>query len=184
MVFQAWAALANDNRHGPSAAEAHQAPPEIPEDTLGALLLAVLLIITLANVFVRYFTDQSFAWTEEISSFLMLILSMVGGAAAIRRDSHIRIEYFFQAGTPARQQRLARLSALANALFFLILGLLSAQMCWDEFRFGDISPAIGLPKWWYSIWLPMLCGVLCARSIGRYRHARRFIAHDPSAGGL
>lgn len=154
----------------------------MPEDTLGALLLAVLLIITLANVFVRYFTDQSFAWTEEISSFLMLVLAMVGSAAAIYRDSHIRIEYFFQAGSPARQQRLARLSAMTSGLFFLLLGVLSAQMCWDEFRFGDISPAIGLPKWWYSIWLPILCGVLCVRSIGRVRHAGRFIDHGSSTG--
>ena len=37
------------------------------EDRLGAGLLAVLLLITLVNVVVRYFTDQSFAWTEEIS---------------------------------------------------------------------------------------------------------------------
>ena len=176
--------MANAKHLGPSASAAQQNTSQIPEDTLGALLLAALLIITLANVFVRYFTDQSFAWTEEISSFLMLVLSMVGGAAAIRRDSHIRIEYFFQAGSPARQQRLAQLSALANTVFFLILGLLSAQMCWDEFRFGDISPAIGLPKWWYSIWLPILCAVLCARSIGRYRRARQATAHDPSAGGL
>ena len=174
--------MANADRPGHGHAPVAQTGSRIPEDTLGALLLAVLLIITLANVFVRYFTDQSFAWTEEISSFLMLVLAMVGSAAAIYRDSHIRIEYFFQTGAPDRQRRLARLSALASALFFLLLGMLSGQMCWDEFRFGDISPAIGLPKWWYSIWLPILCGVLCARSIGRFRHASRFIDHDPSTG--
>jgi TRAP-type C4-dicarboxylate transport system permease small subunit len=146
-------------------------PPRIPEDAIGALLLAALLVITLANVFVRYFTDQSFAWTEEVSSVLMLVLAMVGSSAAIFRDSHIRIEYFFKSRSPSRERGFARLSALANGLFFFLLGLLSAQMCWDEFRFGDISPAIGLPKWWYSIWLPILCGVLSARSLGRTRNA-------------
>ena len=176
--------MANADRPGHGLAPLTQTGSRIPEDTLGALILAVLLVITLANVFVRYFTDQSFAWTEEISSFLMLVLAMVGSAAAIYRDSHIRIEYFFQAGSTARQRRLARLSALANGLFFLVLGILSAQMCWDEFRFGDISPAIGLPKWWYSIWLPILCGVLCVRSIRRYRHADASIGHDPLNGSL
>lgn len=145
----------------------------LPEDTIGALLLAALLLITLVNVFVRYFTNQSFAWTEEISSFLMLVLCLVGSASAIYRDSHIRVEYFFDGGSATRRAQFARFSAIANALFFLVLGALSAQMAWDEFRFGDTSPAIGLPKWWYSIWLPIFCGILCARSIQRFRLPRR-----------
>lgn len=141
----------------------------IPEETLGALILAALLVITLANVFVRYFTDQSFAWTEEISSFLMLMLAMAGSAVAIVRDTHIRVEYFFESGSAKRQKQLARFSAIANALFFLLMGALSAQMAWDEFRFEDTSPAIGIPKWWYSIWLPIFCGIICARSLQRLR---------------
>jgi len=148
------------------------------------VLLAALLIITLLNVFVRYFTDQSFAWTEEISSFLMLMLAMAGGAVAIRRDTHIRIEYFFERGDVSRQRRMARLSAAANGFFFLVLGLLSSQMAWDEFRFGDISPAIGVPKWWYSIWLPIFCAILCVRSIERLRHADPPTAHDSTPGSL
>lgn len=147
------------------------------------MLLAALLLITLANVFVRYFTDQSFAWTEEISSFLMLLLAMAGSAVAVIRDAHIRVEYFFESGSPTRQKRLARWSAIANALFFLLLGALSAQMAWDEFRFGDTSPAIGIPKWWYSIWLPIFCGVICARSLQRLRHeGRRTDHHHPTTG--
>lgn len=140
-------------------------PERVFEDTLGAFLMAALLLITLLNVFVRYFTDQSFAWTEEISCVLMLLLSLAGSAAALVRDSHIRVDYFFARGTPARQQRLAILSALAVAAFFGLLGVLSAQMAWDEFRFNETSPAIGIPKWWYSVWLPVFCGILCARAL-------------------
>ena len=148
-------------------------PDRVFEDTLGALLMAALLLITLLNVFVRYFTDQSFAWTEEISCFLMLVLSLAGSAVAVVRDSHIRVDYFFGGGTPERQRRLALLSALAVAAFFGLLGVLSAQMAWDEFRFNETSPAIGIPKWWYSVWLPVFCGILCARSLQRWQRLRR-----------
>jgi TRAP-type C4-dicarboxylate transport system permease small subunit len=127
--------------------------------------MAALALITFANVLVRYFTSSSFAWTEEISCVLMLVLSLAGSAAALVRDSHIRVDYFFARGTPARQQRLAILSALAVAAFFGLLGVLSAQMAWDEFRFNETSPAIGIPKWWYSVWLPVFCGILCARAL-------------------
>jgi TRAP-type C4-dicarboxylate transport system permease small subunit len=148
-------------------------PERVFEDTLGAFLMAALLLITLLNVFVRYFTDQSFAWTEEISCVLMLLLSLAGSAAALVRDSHIRVDYFFARGTPARQQRLAILSALAVAAFFGLLGVLSAQMAWDEFRFNETSPAIGIPKWWYSVWLPVFCGILCARALQRWQRLLR-----------
>ena len=148
-------------------------PERVFEDTLGAFLMAALLLITLLNVFVRYFTDQSFAWTEEISCVLMLLLSLAGSAAALVRDSHIRVDYFFARGTPARQQRLAILSALAVAVFFGLLGVLSAQMAWDEFRFNETSPAIGIPKWWYSVWLPVFCGILCARALQRWQRLLR-----------
>ncbi len=139
----------------------------LAEDTIGSMLLAALLLITLLNVFVRYFTDQSFAWTEEISSFLMLVMSLAGSAAAIRRDSHIRIEFFLYSGSPARRSLLENFAALATALCFFGLGVLSAMMAWDEFRFGDTSPAIGIPKWWYSVWLPVFCAILCTRSLQR-----------------
>ena len=46
------------------------------EDWLTVLVMAALALITFANVLVRYFTDQSFAWTEEISVFLMIVLSL------------------------------------------------------------------------------------------------------------
>ena len=148
-------------------------PDRVFEDRLGAFLMAALLLITLLNVFVRYFTDQSFAWTEEISCFLMLVLSLAGSAAALVRDSHIRVDYFFTSGSSDRQRRLALFSALAVAAFFGMLGVLSAQMAWDEFRFNETSPAIGIPKWWYSVWLPVFCGILCARALQRWQHLRR-----------
>lgn len=160
-----------------------RATPQLPsqwEDHLGSILLAALLVITLANVFVRYFTDQSFAWTEEISSFLMLVLAMAGSAVAIRRDTHMRVEYFFYSGSQRQQNNLTRFSAITNIVFFVLMGALSAQMAWDEFRFGDISPAIGIPKWIYSIWLPIFCAVICVRSVGRLK---RVSEGTPKAGG-
>lgn len=159
-------------------------PGLLAEDTIGSVLLAALLLITLLNVFVRYFTDQSFAWTEEISSFLMLVMCLAGSAAAIRRDSHIRIEFFFDSGRPERRAAFAKFSALANTLCFFGLGLLSAMMAWDEFRFGDTSPAIGIPKWWYSVWLPVFCAILCARSLQRFQKSGRLAEHDTPEASL
>ncbi|MBV8157347.1 MAG: TRAP transporter small permease subunit, partial [Dyella sp.] len=56
------------------------------EDWIGVVVMALLVAITFANVVVRYFTDESFAWTEEFSVFLMIVLALVAGSAAVARD--------------------------------------------------------------------------------------------------
>jgi TRAP-type C4-dicarboxylate transport system permease small subunit len=63
------------------------------EDWLTVIIMAALALITFANVLVRYFTNSSFAWTEEISVFLMILLALVAGSAAVARNQHIRIEF-------------------------------------------------------------------------------------------
>lgn len=136
------------------------------EDVIGALAMAALCGITFVNVVVRYFTDESFAWTEEISIFLMVVMTLVAGAAAVARDRHIRIEYFFERGTARRQRNLALLSAFATLVLFAAMAVLGARMAFDEFRFDETSPGIGIPKWIYTIWLPILSLAIALRALG------------------
>src|SRR5690606_20662448 len=134
-------------------------PVRVPlkiEDWISVLVMAALAVITFANVLVRYMTDQSFAWTEEISIFLLIVLTMTASATAFVRKQHIRIELYADGGTPARRRRLALISYGLVLAFFVLLTILSARMAMDEFNGGDTSPAIGVPTWWYSMWMPVL----------------------------
>ena len=138
------------------------------EDWLTVIVMATLALITFANVLVRYFTNSSFAWTEEISIFLMIVLALVAGSAAVARNQHIRIEYFAEGGSPQRRRRLAQLGALSVALLFGLIAVLSVRVVWDDYRFGETSPGIGVPQWWYSIWLPVISALIAARAIGLF----------------
>lgn len=151
-------------------------PPDAPvddsprslalEDWLTVLTMAALALVTFANVLVRYFTDASFAWTEEFSVFLMIVLALVGGSAAVARDRHIRIEFFSGSGSAARQKRLAQLGSAMVALLFTVMAALSVRLVWDDYRYGETSPGIGVPQWWYSIWYPVLTGLIAWRAFG------------------
>lgn len=156
------------------------------EDWIGVIVMVLLVGITFANVIVRYFTDESFAWTEEFSVFLMIVLALVAGSAAVARDRNIRIEFFFERGSAARQRRLAILSAVAVAVMFLALAVLGARVTWDEYTFGETSPGIGVPSWWYSVWLPVLSIAIVLRALGlalRNLRALREASRRHEAGG-
>lgn len=144
------------------------------EDWLTVLVMALLASITFANVLVRYFTDQSFAWTEEFSVFLMIVLALVAGSASVARNRQIRIEYFAEHGSSARKRALARFGALMVFLLFVLMAVLSSRMVYDDIRFGETSPGIGVPSWWYSIWLPVMSVAIAGRALGLFiRRGRR-----------
>jgi TRAP-type C4-dicarboxylate transport system permease small subunit len=144
------------------------------EDWLTAIVMALLALITFANVLVRYFTSQSFAWTEEISVFLMIVLALVAGSAAVARNRQIRIEYFADNGPEWRQRALARFGALMVFVLFALLAVLSVRVVYDDIHFGETSPGIGVPQWWYTIWLPVMSVAIAGRALGLFiRRGRR-----------
>lgn len=147
--------------------------PVLLEEVLAVACMVVLVLLTLINVLVRYFTDESFAATEEISISLMVVMTVAGAAAAAARDRHVRIEYFYETGSLGRRQRLALLSAVVTAVFFVVLGALSARVVWDEYRYEETTMALGLPRWWLTVWVPMLCGLLSVRAVQVARKVRR-----------
>jgi TRAP-type C4-dicarboxylate transport system permease small subunit len=151
-------------------------PVRIPlklEDWVSVIVMAVLALITFANVLVRYLTDTSFAWTEEISVFLLIVVTMTAGATAFLRNQHIRIELFADGGTPQRRRTLAIISCTVVLLFFILLTALSARMALDDYTWGDTSPAIGIPNWWYTIWMPVLSLAISLRMAGMLRRLLR-----------
>lgn len=125
--------------------------------------MAGLCVITMANVVVRYLSDESFAWTEELSVFLLILTTMAGTAAAALRDNHIRIEFFLERGTPARRRGLALFGAAITFVFFLALALLTGRMAWDDYRYAEISMGLGVPRWWYTAWVPAFALVISFR---------------------
>jgi TRAP-type C4-dicarboxylate transport system permease small subunit len=159
--------------HAAEGDEATRIPLKI-EDWLTVVVMGLLSLITFANVLVRYFTDQSFAWTEEFSVFLMIVLSLVAGSASVARNRQIRIEYFADSGSEKRQRALARFGALMVFVLFALIAVLSARVVWDDYRFGETSPGIGVPQWWYTVWLPVMSVAIAGRALGLFiRRGRR-----------
>ena len=134
------------------------------EEWIGVACMMVLTLITLGNVLTRYFSDQSFAWTEEISVFLIVVMTLAGAASIAGRDGHIRIEYFYDGGSVARRRVLRALAAAATALVFIVLAVLFGATLAGEIRWGETSMGLGVPRWWFTIAIPPLCLAIALRA--------------------
>jgi len=150
------------------------APPDPPtrlplslERVLIAGAMAAMALITAANVVVRYLSNVSLAFTEEYSVALMVIVALLGTAMATAAGRHIRIGYFADL-LPPRAWRRAEIASLALVvLMFGILALWGGSLTWDEYRYEILSSGLGLPQWWYTLWLPLLSLLVIGRALGR-----------------
>lgn len=147
-----------------------EAPPRVPvtlEGGLAAAAMAVLAVLTMANVVSRYLTDVSLAFTEEYSVAIMVVMTFLGSAAAFAVDRHIRVTTFTEKLSPRAARRVEILVLLLGVATFGPLAWLGAFYAWDEYRFEILSPGLGVPNWLYTVWMPVLAAVICLRLLGR-----------------
>lgn len=111
--------------------------------------------------------------SPEISIFLLVLLTLAASATAFVRSFHIRIEIFAYNGSDARQKFCRVFANLATSTFFALLSVVSIRLVLDEFRFEETSPAMGVPTWWYTVWLPIFSAVIALRTAGMTLRAWR-----------
>jgi TRAP-type C4-dicarboxylate transport system permease small subunit len=139
--------------------------PYTIEQILSGVVMGLIVLITFGNVLARYFTSQSFAATEEFSIALLIVLSFLGSSAAFAFDRHIRVD-FFVAKLPRRMRAFADwLSFAVTASLFAFIAFYAGKLTWDQYRFEETSPALGVPQWWYTVWMPVLSVALVLRLV-------------------
>ncbi|WP_404298578.1 TRAP transporter small permease [Halomonas sp.] len=138
-------------------------PDARPERWLASLALLIISLISLGNVVTRYITGGSLAFTEEFSVFLLVVLTFAGAAVALRRNGHIRVGLLERA-LPAAPRKALILFQWACGM--AVLGMITwfgAKLAWQEYQWESLSPGLGLPQWWYIVWLPLLSAAMLIR---------------------
>lgn len=137
------------------------------ERVLLAMAMAIMALITAANVLARYLTNVSLAITEEYSVVLMVVIALIGAALAIATGRHIRVGYFTDLMGKAGQRRAEMLSLILAIICFGLLAVFGAKLAYDEYRFEVLSNGLGNPQWLYTGWLPLVSLLVIARAAGR-----------------
>jgi TRAP-type C4-dicarboxylate transport system permease small subunit len=152
---------------------AHAPPEDRPrigtavEEGIAGIAMALVCVITFANVLVRYFTNVSFAFTEEFSVFLLVVMTLAGASAAFARNRHIRMEYFVGKLGPRAHRGVEVLVTLCGVALFGVLAFYGFYLFQDDYQYGTTSPGIGVPQWLYTIWLPLFSLLITLRILGR-----------------
>ena len=136
---------------------------ERAEESLGALMLAVMSVIAFLNVVVRYCTNLSFAWSEELTVNLFVWAVLLGTAAAFRERGHLGMNLLYDA-LPKKARLLCSLLALALGLaFFAALAWYGCLEIKDEIELEATSESLGIPVWIYTLATPLVSCLVVVR---------------------
>lgn len=98
------------------------------EDWIAVTVFWALGFVVFYQFFTRYALDDSAAWTEEIARYLLIVVTFVGGSMAMRRNTHIHLEFLYRF-LPAKAGRvLSTLVDLVRVGFLSYATYLSAQL--------------------------------------------------------
>jgi TRAP-type C4-dicarboxylate transport system permease small subunit len=158
------------NEHPDQTGRSSSDRPRIPvgiEEFFAALAMALICLITFANVLVRYFTDESFAFTEEFSVFLMVVLTFFGASAAFAKNVHIRVSFFVDKLDRRLAHKIEIFVMTVGLALFAIIAWYGVRLLMDDWTYETTSPGIGIPQWIYTLWLPLLSALIGLRIAGR-----------------
>ena len=84
--------------------------------------LVVIVLITVAGVFMRYVVGEPFKWTDEVLKALVVWFTFLGASSAMRSGEHISIDALVRR-LPSRLRYAAvllRMIVLTTTLVFLV----------------------------------------------------------------
>ncbi len=127
-----------------------------PDDAIVFVIFWALFVTVFLQFFTRYVLNDSWVWTEEIARYLLIGITFIGSALAMRKGSHIAVE----AGLKVMPRRVRHWILVAVDLLVFAFGLF---MAWTSAELAQNTRqamvSIDIPKS-YVYW------IVCAAFIG------------------
>ena len=107
------------------------------EETMIALLLGLMTVVTFANVIARFVFNSNILWALELTVFTFGWLVLLGASYAVKKHAHLGVDAILNMLAPAPRRILA-LIAVGCCLVFSLLLLKGSYDYWAVF--ADLPP--------------------------------------------
>jgi len=132
------------------------------EDAALVALLLMMILLAVAQIFLRNFGDSSIVWADPFLRVAVLWIGLLGAMIAARENSHIAIDI----ATRYLPEKLARLSAVVLALFTAVVcgmvGWYALAFVRSEYEYGSTAFA-AVPAWICESIMPFAFALIALR---------------------
>ncbi len=124
------------------------------EEYLSALCLVVMTGLTFANICARYIFAASFSFSEEITTYLFVLLSLMGAAIAAKRGAHLGFTLVSDMVSPALQKAMKAIGYSFAVAFCGLLFYYGVIMTISQYQRRQITAGMQWPEWIFGALVP------------------------------
>ncbi len=135
------------------------------EEYISVIGLAVMLTITFVNVLSRKFLGMSWSFTEEITTNMFILITLLGAAIATKKSSHLGLT-LLQDRLPQKYRKyFLTISTIIGVFFSATLLIYGVVMVMTEMDSGQLTPALGWPEWMFGSFVPIGAVFILIRTV-------------------
>ena len=125
------------------------------EKIVTSVILVFVTLLTFANVCVRYLSDGQFAWSEELTINLFVLLIMMGCGLCARDGSLISLSLVFDRLGVMGKKIFVAIITVVNCAFCSILFKTGIDKVMTQMKNGKRTPSLLIPEWIFTVFLPI-----------------------------
>ena len=125
------------------------------EESLVCVCLVVMTALTFVNVVARYVFSASLSFSEEITTYLFVLLSLLGSAIAAKRGAHLGLTIISDRVGPKAGRVLGIISMAFATAFSALICYFGFFMALNQFNKGQLTAGTQLPEWIFGSFVPI-----------------------------
>lgn len=144
------------------------------EEVIMGLLMGILTIVMIAAVTFRYFLKDPIPWASEVSIYLFIWFSFIGGSWGLKYGTQASVTFLVDALSENKQRILRIVQDIIMLLFLFIILFYASQWVMLPSTMLQKSTSLGMPMWipYSAVPIGILFAVIhiIARLIRLFRH--------------
>lgn len=125
------------------------------EEIVAISCLGIMTILAFANVVARFVFSASFSFSEEITTYLFVLLSLLGTAIAVRRKAHLGLTIITDVVNPKVRKILHIIGYIFAVAFSGAILVYGIQMVMNQVKLGQVTANMQWPEWIYGSFVPI-----------------------------
>jgi len=107
------------------------------------LTVTALVLVVLWGVLTRYVFGKQADWSEELARFLLIWISLLGGAVAFGEKAHLGVDYFVSKFDPTARRFITAIGQLIILFFAVTIFMIGGSSIVAN-NIGQQAPALGV----------------------------------------
>ncbi len=125
------------------------------EKLVACVCVSIMAVLVFVNVIARYVFGNSLAVSDEMSTYLFVLMSFMGTAGAARRKAHLGLSIVTDHVSPRARLIISMVMYAISALFCLLIVIFGIQMVISQYQMGQETATMQWPEWIYGSFVPV-----------------------------